>query len=194
MSNAASVPDPLTQHAPPSRQSGQGLRRLSLLGGLVLLLGCPAPERIDWLLYNGKIVTLDDRRSIHSAIALHEGRIVEVGDALRSKYRASQEMNLVGRTVIPGFIDSHTHIRGWAQRYIHLPELASIEEITRAIERKAAELGPGEWITGYGWSEDELVEGRRPLRSDLDLAAPHNPVLLTRAGVGRSDWNNLPWI
>ena len=47
---------------------------------------------------------------------------------------------------------------------------------------QAALLGSGEWITGYGWSEDELVEQRKPSRYDLDDAAPDNPVVLTRAG------------
>src|SRR5262249_55717879 len=46
----------------------------------------------------------------------------------------------------------------------------------------AAQLGPGEWITGYGWSEDQLSEKRKPLRTDLDAASPRNPVVLTRAG------------
>jgi hypothetical protein len=50
------------------------------------------------------------------------------------------------------------------------------------VADKAAAVGPGNWITGYGWSEDELAEQRRPLRSDLDAAAPGHPVILTRAG------------
>lgn len=55
-------------------------------------------------------------------------------------------------------------------------------EITERIRSKAQELGPGEWITGNAWSEDELIEKRRPLRGDLDEAAPNNPVVITRAG------------
>ena len=83
---------------------------------------------------------------------------------------------------MPGFIDSHTHIRGRPQRYIELGDVSSITEIQSLIQDKAEELSEGEWITGYGWSEDELIEGRRPLRQDLDEAAPDNPVTLTRAG------------
>ena len=83
---------------------------------------------------------------------------------------------------MPGFIDSHTHIRGRPQRYIELGDVSSITEIQSLIRAKANELGEGEWVTGYGWSEDELIEGRRPIRQDLDEAAPNNPVTLTRAG------------
>ena len=59
------------------------------------------------------------------------------------------------------------------------------------IRKKVKELGEGEWITGYGWSEDELAEGRKPLRRDLDFAAPENPVTLTRAGGHSAVVNSL---
>jgi len=52
-------------------------------------------------------------------------------------------------------------------------------------------VGEGNWVTGYGWSEDQLTEGRRPLRDDLDTAAPGNPVLLTRAGGHSAVANSL---
>jgi len=68
---------------------------------------------------------------------------------------------------------------------------STIAEIQELIRRKAAELGEGEWITGYGWSEDELAERRRPLRPDLDEFAPRNPVLLTRAGAHSAVANSL---
>ena len=79
-------------------------------------------------------------------------------------------------------VSTTTHIRGRPQRYIELSEVTSIEEIQQLIAAKIEEIGEGEWITGYGWSEDELDEGRRLLRVDLDAVAPNNPVILTRAG------------
>ena len=66
--------------------------------------------------------------------------------------------------------------------HIDLAGVESIAEVQDLIGSKIAEMGEGEWITGYGWSEDELAEGRRPLRGDLDRAAPRSPVILTRAG------------
>lgn len=145
----------------------------------------PMIERIpvDLLLHNGKIVSVDEEFSIHEAIVVDEGLIVELGDAsLLDKYEAATVTDLAGKTLMPGFIDSHTHISGDPLRYIDLTEVTSIAEIQDLIRAKAIELGEGEWITGYGWSEDELAEGRRPLRGDLDVAAPRNPVTLTRAG------------
>jgi hypothetical protein len=66
--------------------------------------------------------------------------------------------------------------------FIDLSKVTSIAEIQDLIRAKVEEIGEGEWITGYEWSEDELIDGRRPLRSDLDSAAPRNPVTFTRAG------------
>ena len=137
----------------------------------------------DLILSNGKVVSVDEEFSIHSTIVVSDGKVVELGDAsLLNKYEAVTVRDLDGKTLIPGFIDSHTHISGDPQRYINLSEITSIAEMQDLIRAKAEELGAGEWITGYGWSEDELTEGRKPLRGDLDIAAPRNPVTLTRAG------------
>ena len=137
----------------------------------------------DLILSNGKVVSVDEEFSIHSTIVVSDGKVVELGDAsLLDKYEAVTVRDLDGKTLIPGFIDSHTHISGDPQRYINLSEITSIAEMQDLIRAKAEELGAGEWITGYGWSEDELAEGRKPLRGDLDIAAPRNPVTLTRAG------------
>ena len=138
---------------------------------------------VDSILRNGKVVTVNEAFSIHEVVVVDNGLIVETGDqSLLSKYQSANEIDLQGKTVLPGFIDSHTHIRGRPKRYIELGEVTSIAEMQELIRAKAAELGPGEWITGYGWSEDELTEGRKPLRHDLDLAAPENPITFTRAG------------
>lgn len=104
------------------------------------------------------------------------------GEEVRRRFRARREVDLAGRTVVPGFNDAHIHVRGQARRHLALGGVDSLEAIQELVTAKADELGPGEWITGYGWSEDELIEKRRPLRADLDAAAPANPVLLTRAG------------
>ena len=161
-----------------------------LISTLVAALAAcqPAEEPVikipaDLILSNGKIVSVDEEFSIHSTIVVSDGKVVELGDAsLLDKYEAVTVRDLDGKTLIPGFIDSHTHISGDPQRYINLSEITSIAEMQDLIRAKAEELGAGEWITGYGWSEDELAEGRKPLRGDLDIAAPRNPVTLTRAG------------
>ncbi len=179
-----------------SEQRSDGLLRW--VAPLLLVLsvaGCadsPGGEPVDLLLHGGKVVTLDEASSVHSAVAIHDGRIVDVGDeALLERYSATETTDLEGHLVLPGFIDSHIHIDGEPRRYVPLEEVASIAEMTRRVAAKAEELGPGEWISGYGWSEDELEEGRKPTRADLDVVAPENPVVLTRAGAHSAVGNSL---
>jgi len=151
-----------------------------------------APTNVDLILTNGKVITVDENFSIQNTVVVNAGRIVETGDSsLLDKYTTDSLVDLEGKTLMPGFIDSHTHIRGRPQRYIELGDVTSISEMQDLIRAKIAEIGEGEWITGYGWSEDELAEGRRPVRQDLDAAAPNNPVTFTRAGGHSAVVNSL---
>lgn len=138
---------------------------------------------VDAILHNGKVITIDADLSLVSAVAVNGTDIVAVGGAeLLESYKSANMVDLGGKVLMPGFIDSHTHLRGRPQRYVDLTKTRSIEELKAQVSAKAVELGAGEWITGDGWSEDVMAELRRPLRNDLDQAAPDNPVLLTRAG------------
>jgi hypothetical protein len=138
---------------------------------------------VDTILHNGKVVTIDAGMTVASAVAVSGDRIAAVGgEELLDEYVADNTVDLGGKLLIPGFIDSHTHLRGEPKRHIDLTKTTSIEQIKGLVRDKAEELGAGEWVTGYGWSEDFMAEQRRPLRADLDEAAPDNPVILTRAG------------
>jgi predicted amidohydrolase YtcJ len=161
---------------------------------LLSLVASCASERaeVDTVLHNGKVITLDEASNIASTVVIDDGRIVAVGgDELRGEYAAGNSIDLKGHVLLPGFVDSHTHIRGRPRRFIDLAATRSIRELRQQVAAKAAELGPGEWITGYGWSEDVMEELRRPLRGDLDEAAPRNPVYLDRAGGHSTVVNSL---
>jgi len=169
---------------------------LETMGGAALgaaaasdLLGQGQPA--DLLLYNGKIVTVDSAFSIRQAIVVNDGRVVAVGgNELRNRYTAARTIDLRGRTVIPGFHDTHIHLAGHSRRYIDLNETTSLAQLKQQVSDKAKELGPKEWITGQGWDEYHFTdEVRKPVRADLDAAAPNNPVVLTRAG-GHSSVGN----
>lgn len=151
-----------------------------------------AREPADLILHHGKIVTLDARDRIASAVVVRDGKIVVVGEeSLLERYSSSRTIDLGGRMLIPGFIDAHTHIYGEPRRYIDLTAVRSIRALQEKVRAKAAELGAGEWITGYGWAEDNFAEQRLPQRADLDAAAPANPVILARAGDHSSVSNSL---
>src|SRR5438132_1899624 len=84
----------------------------------------------DLVLYNGKIVTVDDAFSIREAIVVKDGKVVAVGsNDLRNRYTAARAIDLKGRMVIPGFNDTHIHLGGHSRRYIDLHETFSLAEL-----------------------------------------------------------------
>jgi hypothetical protein len=167
------------------------MKRLWLLP-LLLIASCQPKEPADLVLHNGKIVTADEAFSIHEAVVVKDGKIVAVGgNELLDSYEAVRVVDLQGKMAMPGFNDTHIHVRGQARRAVDLTQSKSLREIFGDVTSKAQELGKGEWVTGYGWSEDQLEEKRRPLRWDLDEAAPDNPVILTRAGGHSSVANSM---
>jgi predicted amidohydrolase YtcJ len=165
-------------------------------GSLISVSAAQAQEALrtaaDLIVFNGKVVTVDDRFSIGSALAVKDGKIVKVGGSeIEREYEAPRRIDLKGRVLLPGFIDTHLHLRGLSPREIDLRQAKSIADIQRLIREKVAQLGPGEWITGRDWSEYELAEQRRPLRADLDIAAPNNPIALWRAGSHSAVGNSM---
>lgn len=91
-------------------------------------------------------------------------------------------IDLGGRRVIPGFVDSHNHVLSGATILsgVNCFGMTSIDELKEAVSKKAAQVGPGQWIVGAGWIESQFQEGRMPVKQDLDEAAPKNPVMLSR--------------
>lgn len=170
-------------------------RTLALVTTALVVAGCSAPDDktpVDLIFTGGTIAIVDDEFTLAETLVVSDGRVVAVGDeSLLDAYQATRTVDLGGRLVLPGFNDTHTHIRGRADRHIELGGITSLSEIDALVRAKVDQLGEGEWITGYGWSEDELAEGRRPLRDDLDAAAPLNPVILTRAGGHSAVANSL---
>ena len=160
---------------------------------LSALSGCAPPEPVDLVLHNGKIVTVDDAFSIQQAVAVRDGRIVEVGDNdLLSKYDASQTIDLEGKTVLPGFNDVHIHISGDPIREIDLRETTSVVELQGQVRAKVQQLGEG--VLGrscrhfYGWSEDRL---RRARRSQTDTVLPVHTWTSVEAGPAAT-WTKPP--
>jgi len=156
-------------------------------------MGAPASfaqQQVDLLLYNGHVITVDDLFSIHTAIAVKNGLIVAVGDDnVRKGYVAPTSIDLHGRTLLPGFIDTHIHIEGAPKRWIDLSQTTSIKQLQDQLREKARQLPSGEWVTGSDWDEARFAEKRNPTKQDLDAAVPNNAVVLTRAG-GHSSVGN----
>ena len=146
-----------------------------------------AQERADLVLVNGKVVTVDDASSVKQAIAMRGDRIVAVGtdaEVRRLADGTTRVVDLGGRTVIPGLIDSHTHAIRAGITYdaeLHWDRLTSLKAGLDEIAAKARTAAPGSWIRVLGgWHETQFPERRLPTAAELDQAAPNTPVWVQR--------------
>jgi hypothetical protein len=135
-------------------------------------------------LVNGKIVTVDERFSVASAVAIDGDRITAAGasaDVLASAGPAAEVVDLGGRTVIPGLIDNHNHfVRATEQVEVRLDGVRSRAGALAALRRGAAALAPGQWLlTLGGWHEEQWAGDRRELTlAELDEVAGHRPAFI----------------
>ena len=144
-----------------------------------------AAQSLDTALVNGKIITLDDRSTIAEALAVRDGKIVAVGRSADIRDFAGPTTRIIdlgGRTVIPGLIDSHMHAIRAALFYateVNWIGARSIDEAMARIAAAAHKAQPGQWIiVAGGWTEQQFAERRRPTQAELVAAAPDNPVYI----------------
>jgi predicted amidohydrolase YtcJ len=141
-------------------------------------------QTADLVLLHGKILTVDAKDSIAQALAVSQGKILAVGSDQQILSLAgpkTERIDLHGRTATPGLIDTHAHLAegGVDELYaVSLSDATSVSDVVQRVQAAATKLPPGQWVTGSGWDEGKLAERRYILASDLDKAAPHNPVWL----------------
>jgi predicted amidohydrolase YtcJ len=158
--------------------------RIVLLALPALGASSPAwPQSADAILLNGKILTVDSKFSIREAIAISEGKITAVGSTPEIRKMAGPQtrvIDLQGRTVIPGLIDSHIHAIRAGQTFtteVNWVGATSIAEAMNRIHEASLAKKPGSWlIVAGGWNAEQFKEKRRPTQEDLVAAAPNNPV------------------
>ncbi|MEP6645003.1 MAG: amidohydrolase [Acidobacteriaceae bacterium] len=172
----------------PRRKAWLSRRTVLLMASFVFTAAiCSAQEKDppDAVLINGKILTVDSRDSIAEAIAIRHGKIVAVGsnaDVKRLVADRTKVIDLHGRTVTPGLIDSHGHFAngGLNELYdVDLTQASQIAEVVEKVRAGVSKLKPGEWLQGDGWDEGKLQERRYIYAADLDGVSPNNPVWLT---------------
>ncbi len=154
----------------------------------------PPPEVLhyaDTVFYNGKVVTADEKFSIAQAVAVRDGKILKVGETeavLPLAGPKTRKIDLQGKTVIPGIIDTHTHLHEYGLEHWGPemnPKLSEVllvgrtkEDLLEQMKQHAAKRKPGEWLRFRLKPRsvaDEFVDTLS--RRDLDRATPHNPAL-----------------
>ncbi len=155
---------------------------LSILG---LCAAVPAwGQDADSVLVNGKILTVDAQSSIREALAVRDGRIVAVGssaDLRKLVGPRTRTIDLMGRTVIPGLIDSHMHATRAALSFsteVNWIGATSLVEGLNRLHAAALKAKPGAWliVATPPATLDTFKERRRPTQAELVAAAPNNPV------------------
>lgn len=149
-------------------------------------------DKADLVLLNGKIATVDDNHPSAEAVAIKDGKIIAVGlnDEIK-KYigTSTQVIELAGKFVVPGFIDSHAHFLGLGESLLvlDLRKAKNWDDVVLLVSEAVKNSEPGKWIIGRGWHQEKFhpapnpnVEGY-PIHKKLSDVSPNNPVMLSHA-------------
>jgi predicted amidohydrolase YtcJ len=137
----------------------------------------------DLTLVNCKVRTMNPSQPTAEAIAIRRDRIIKVGSNDEVKQFAgniTRIVDLQGKTVIPGFIDTHIHVADFGRflMWLDLRGTESISDLQQRLRDRTEKIPVGKWIVGRGWNQADFKERRLPTLKDLDSASPKNPVIL----------------
>ncbi|MGP5631273.1 MULTISPECIES: amidohydrolase [Psychrobacter] len=180
--------------------------RPALLGmGLLGMIGCAANLTADnqdstvavqaatsqaTIYYNGNIITMEgDQPQLAQALVTQNGKIAYVGRLkhAQNNYKNAATVDLQHQTLLPGFIDPHSHFglvsNTMGQVDLSAPPIGKIDNIDKMLRalkayKKDNNIADGEWIFGWGYDETQLTEGRHPTKEEIDSVLPNNPVYL----------------
>lgn len=154
----------------------------AIVAGLLaaaLVPGAQAHEAYaDVVFVNGRVITVDAQDTVATGAAVLGNRIVAVGDVAQWRGPETRVIDLNGRALLPGFIDSHSHVAGMANVEAHfiniqVPPLKDAAAVIARLKQAAAQLPAGAWLIGQGTYNQVM-----PTRAALDAAFPDNPVRL----------------
>ncbi|MBA6413152.1 amidohydrolase [Parahaliea sp. F7430] len=163
------------------------------LVGCTRIDGSAAPHTqlaADQIFSGGPIVTMDTAQASAEAVAVRDGKIIAVGSAAKInqlKSAQTEMVDLAGNTLVPGFIDGHSHFSmattsaSWANLSgAPVGKVSNIAEVIAELQAQAKRNGhvAGDWIVGFGYDADTLADGRHINRDDLDAVFPDNPVIV----------------
>lgn len=138
-------------------------------------------SRIDLVLYNAQIITMNDKNLDINWVTVNDGRIIDLGTGegyLKYKDKAKEFVDLKRKTLLPGFYDSHVHLvqTGLNIMGLNLSNVRSIAEVLEIVGEEVKKKNKGEIIRGIGLDSLNIKERRFPTRHELDICAPNNPV------------------
>jgi len=172
-----------------------GTTRREFLGTLAAFSLFPLEqEKPDLILHNGHIVTVNPTEPVAEAVAIARGRFFAVGknaDVMNLAAPGVRKMDLGGKTVLPGFIDAHSHPAQAGLSHLRMVDcdLRSISAIQTALRERATKTPPGEWVLGFKYDDTKTEDGRPLSIADLDAAVPDHPTHIQHRG-GHTSYSN----
>ncbi len=151
---------------------------------LVILTGCELmKEKVDLVIVNAKVYTVDDSFSEAQAFAVQDGKFIAVGttDEIRDVYTSDQLIDADGRAITPGLIDAHCHFYGLGlnQQLVNLVGTKSFDEVLKRVKEFHA-ANPKSFLRGRGWDQNDWEVKEFPTKAELDTIFPDIPVALER--------------
>lgn len=169
------------------------LKQLTSFIFIAILIACqstPKGEIADLIYHNGTIITMEGVGEKATSVAVKDGKILAISStSLVDQHQgdATAVIDLGGKTLLPGFIDAHSHIAMGmvllGQANISSPPVSTVNNISDIVKKlkthqEKNSIAKGEWIVGWGYDPDLLEEKRHPTKLDLDETFPDNPVFL----------------
>ncbi|MFO0863236.1 MAG: amidohydrolase [Gemmataceae bacterium] len=149
---------------------------------LLAFAGSVSAQEADWIFHNAKVLTVDAKFSIASAIAIRGDKILAVGgdaEVMKTRGDKTKVIDARGRCILPGLYDSHTHPTGAAMSEVNeeIPYLTNLDDVFTYVRKKVQTQPEGEWIVLRYAFPTRLAEARFPTKAELDAIAPKHPVL-----------------
>jgi len=149
----------------------------------LLFTSCTKKEKVDVIVYNAKVYTVNSKFDTVEAFAVKNGKILALGksDDIQTKYAGKEEINAQGKAVYPGFIDAHAHFYGYGQslQTADLRETKSWDEVLARLTN-FAKTHPDGWLIGNGWDQNDWADKSFPTNEKLTALFPDRPVFLNR--------------
>jgi hypothetical protein len=155
----------------------------SLISILVISCNSQEKEKADLLVINATIYTVDSTFSKAKAMAVKDGKILELGSSknLKSKYDPKKSLDAEGQTIVPGLFDAHAHFLGYGlgTQKVDLRGAKDFDEVLERV-KKFQKREKSDFITGRGWDQNSWPNKKFPKKDKLDSIFPETPVALTR--------------
>ncbi len=148
------------------------------------MFSCKTKKKVDLLIKNAKVYTLDSSFTIAESIAVSARKIIQVGETERMEksFIADRVIDLAGKPIFPGFYDAHCHLYGYALslNQADLRDAKTFEDILEMTKVHKEKLPNSYWIIGRGWDQNNWPNKSFPSNKKLNKLFPNNPVALFR--------------